>query len=344
LHGHIVATLGGYSLLEGRRGRDEAWSPSNRAIDVDGTNVLFLDMTGITYTETTCKSALNRVRGMPFSWSLNPYRGCTHSCHYCYARATHAHLGLNADEDFETRIVVKTNFPEILRAELGARSWRREKVAIGTATDPYQPCEGRYRLTRRVLQALVDYRTPASIVTKSTLVLRDLDFLVELEGVAGARVNFTITTLDRELWRAVEPGTPPPAKRLEVLRRLVDAGVPCGVYLAPILPGLTDSAAAIDEVAAAAREHGATRFWAGPLRLAPLVKEHYLGWLEEFRPELLPRYQRAYPRADAPRLYKEWLDVRIAEARARHGFLEESSQPSRLLANRRDATQLALAL
>jgi DNA repair photolyase len=326
---------------------------SSAAIDSTRTSVLFLGMAKVTYTETPCKSALNRVRGMPFSWSLNPYRGCTHSCHYCYARATHAHLGLNADEDFETRIVVKTNFPAILRAELGARSWRRDEVAIGTATDPYQPGEGRYRPMRGVLQALVDHRTPASIVTKSTLVLRDLDLLIALERVAGARVNFTITTLDYELWRAVEPGTPPPTKRLEVLRRLVDAGVPCGVYLAPILPGLTDSEASIDAVAAAAREHGATRFWAGPLRLAPLVKEHYLGWIQEFRPDLMPRYRRAYPRADAPRVYKDWLDARIAEVRARHGYGEDGSRQSRSLrgdirsdgtVNELDATQLALAL
>lgn len=310
-------------------------------------------MTRPTYTETACKSALNRVRGMPFAWSLNPYRGCTHSCHYCYARATHAHLGLNAGEDFETRIVVKTNVPEVLRRELSARTWRREEVAIGTATDPYQPGEGRFRLMRGILQALIDYRTPASIVTKSTLIFRDLDLLVALNQVAGARVNFTITTLHPELWQAVEPGTPPPTKRLEVMRRLTEAGVPCGVYLAPILPGLTDSEASLDAVAAAARAHGATWLWAGPLRLAPLVKEHYLEWVEEFRPDLLPRYTRAYPRADPPRPYKEWLEIRIANVRARHGFLTAPDRPSRSplgeaaspgLPDGQQGTQLALAI
>ncbi|HEU5431725.1 MAG TPA: radical SAM protein [Thermomicrobiales bacterium] len=272
------------------------------------------------YRETTCKSALNRVSGMPFAWSLNPYRGCAHSCHYCYARATHVYLGLNADDDFERHIIVKVNIAEVLRRELAARSWRREQIAVGTATDPYQPCEGRFALMRDVLQALIDHRTPASIVTKSTLVLRDQELLVALQAVAGVRVNLTVTTLEPTLWRSIEPGTPPPTKRLEILGRLVAAGVPCGVFMAPILPGLTDTEASIDAVARAAREHGATSFWASPLRLAPLVKEHYLGWVAEFSPELLAPYARAYPQADPPRIYREQLAARIARVRQRYGF------------------------
>src|SRR5215217_1534638 len=209
------------------------------------------------YRELPCKSALNRVSGMPFRWSLNPYRGCLHGCHYCYARATHPYLGLNADEDFATRIVVKTNMPDLLRRELGRRSWTQERVAIGTATDAYQPCEGRYRLTRRCLEALRDYDTPVSIVTKSTLILRDLDLLADLSQGPGATVYFTITTLDEAVWRLIEPGAPPPLKRLEVLRRLSEAGVPTGVFLAPILPGITDATDAIEAVAAAAKARGA---------------------------------------------------------------------------------------
>ncbi len=301
------------------------------------------------YRETTCKSALNRVSGMPFAWSLNPYRGCTHACHYCYARATHAHLGMNAGEDFSTRIVVKTNFAEVLRAELGRPSWSRERVAIGTATDAYQPCEGRYRITRRALEALVAFRTPASIVTKSTLVLRDADLLADLARVAGVTVHFTITTLDPVLWALVEPGTPPPAKRLAVLRRLTEAGVPCGVFVAPVLPGLTDSVASLDAVAAAAREHGATSFGASALRLAPLVREHYLGFVAERFPDLLPRYERAYRRTDAPDDYRQALERRLAAVRARHGFGDdamghrrrEAIQPA---AARPAANQLALPL
>ncbi len=280
-------------------------------------------MTRVQYIEKPCASALNRVSGMPFRWSLNPYRGCVHACHYCYARATHAYFGMNADEDFESRIIVKTNMPEVLRRELRKPSWTGERVALGTATDPYQPCEGRYRLTRGLLAALCDYATPVSVVTKSTLVLRDRDLLAELAELPGTRVNFTITTLDAALWRLVEPGTPPPAQRLAVMRRLVDAGVPCGVYLAPVLPGLSDAEDAIAAVAAAAREHGATAFWAGPLRLAPLVKEHYLAFVGERFPALLPRYERAYPGADAPRRYQALLDERIARVRERYGFAQD---------------------
>jgi DNA repair photolyase len=276
------------------------------------------------YRETPCKSALNRVSGMPFRWSLNPYRGCVHGCHYCYARATHPYLGLNADEDFATKIMVKTNMPDVLERELARPGWRRERVAIGTATDAYQPCEGRYQLTRRCLEALRDAHTPVSIVTKSTLVLRDLDLLKQLAEQPGTQVNFTITTLDLALWRLIEPGTPPPAQRLTVMRRLTDAGVACSVFIAPILPGLTDSEQSIASVAAAAREHGATAFWAGALRLAPLVKEHYLGFIAQTFPELLPRYARGYPSTEAPREYRSRLEERITRIRERYGFADDA--------------------
>lgn len=300
------------------------------------------------YHETTCKSALNRVSGMPFAWSLNPYRGCVHGCHYCYARATHAHLGMNAGEDFSTRIVVKTNFAEVLRAELARRSWTRERVAIGTATDAYQPCEGRYRITRRTLDALVAARTPASIVTKSTLVLRDADLLAELARVAGAIVYVTVTTLDPTIWALVEPGTPPPAKRLAVMRRLVEAGVPCGVFLAPILPGITDSTAGIDAVAEAARAHGAASFGTSVLRLAPLVREHYLGFVAARFPDLLPRYERAYRGTNIRPEYLTAMDRRVAAIRARHGFADDAMGHRTIAAGHATAgavsTQLSLSL
>jgi DNA repair photolyase len=282
-----------------------------------------------TYREIDCKTALNRVSGMPFRWSLNPYRGCVHGCHYCYARATHPYLGLNANEDFETKIVVKTNMPEALRQELGRRSWTRERVAIGTATDAYQPCEGRYRLTRRCLHALRDFQTPVSIVTKSTLILRDLDLLTDLARGPGAIVYFTITTLDDRLWRLIEPGTPPPLKRLQVLRRLCDAGVATGVFLAPILPGVTDSAESIDAVAAAARAHGAATFGSAVLRLAPLVKEHYLSVVEATFPNLLPRYERAYAGTNISVDYQSAIERRVARVRERHGFIEDAMQGRR---------------
>ena len=277
-------------------------------------------MSGVEYIAYPCKSALNRVEGMPFRWSLNPYRGCVHGCHYCYARATHPYLGLGAGAEFSTRIVVKPNMAQVLRRELSRPSWARERVALGTATDAYQPCEGRFRITRGILEGLLEYRTPVSVVTKSTLVWRDRDLLTALAELPGTRVQFTITTLDPDLWKRLEPGTPPPAKRLEIMRRLTDAGVPCAVYVAPVIPGLTDSEASLAAIAAAARDHGATALWAGPLRLAPLVKEHFFEFLGETIPHLLPRYERAYPRADAPRDYRAALDARIDKVLDRYGF------------------------
>ncbi len=268
----------------------------------------------------TCKSALNRVSGMPFRWSLNPYRGCTHACHYCYARVTHAYFGLNADEDFETKIFAKVNLPDVLRQELARPSWRGEAVAIGTATDPYQPVEGQLRLTRRALEILREFRNPLSIVTKSTLIIRDLDALADLAKWTRVRVYLTVTTLDPTLWRQIEPGTPPPAKRLSVLARLAAAGVPCGVMLAPVLPGITDSVASIEAVAAAASAHGAISLHTEVLRLAPLVKEHYFAFLQREYPELLARYARAYPGISAPAAYARMIEARVDAIRARYGF------------------------
>src|SRR6476646_6180083 len=176
------------------------------------------------YIPSPCKSAINPVKGMPFKWSLNPYRGCVHACHYCYARATHAYFGLNADTDFETQIFVKSNIVEVLRRELARPSWGGDQIAIGTATDAYQPAEGQFRLTRGMLETLLAFRNPIGIVTKSTLILRDIELLAELARVAQVRVYFTITTLDRDLWRSVEPGTPPPFQRLAAMAKLNAAG------------------------------------------------------------------------------------------------------------------------
>lgn len=252
--------------------------------------------------------------------------------------------------DFETKIFVKVNLPEVLRRELARPGWRGESVAIGTATDPYQPGEGRFQVTRGALEAMLAYRNPLSVVTKSTLVQRDLDLLAALASVAQVRVNMTITTLDPALSRLIEPGTPPPAQRLATLRRLSDSGVPTGVFLAPVLPGITDSEDVIDAVAAAARAHGASTFWAGPLRLAPLVKEHYLGWIATAFPDLLGRYERAYAAgANAPRAYLDKIEGRIAAVCARHGFSEHDGErhntaPRNQTANQADAGQLPLPL
>jgi DNA repair photolyase len=275
------------------------------------------------YIEIDCKSAINQVTGMPFRWSLNPYRGCVHACHYCYARATHSYYGLDAGRDFETQIFVKRNLVEITRRELVRPSWRGEQVAVGTATDAYQPCEGRYRLMRGLLETFRDRRNPLSIVTKSTLIRRDLDLLSDISAVATVRVYFTITTLDRDLWRSLEPGTPPPWQRLAVLSQLASAGIQTGVMMAPVLPGITDSVEAIAAVAAAAKAAGAASFHPLPLRLAPLVKEHYFAWIDHAAPHLAERYRHAYRYTHAPEAYLSGLQRRIDEVRAAYDFVTQ---------------------
>jgi DNA repair photolyase len=262
---------------------------------------------------------------MPFKWSLNPYAGCVHACVYCYARSHYALAGHGEPgREFESRILVKTNFAEVLRRELGRPRWTFETVALGTVTDCYQPAEGRYRITRAALKALRDVANPLGMVTKSPLVLRDLDVLSALARVAKVRVFFTITTVDLDLWRRLEPGTASPFKRLEVMRRLNAAGVQAGVLLAPILPGITDSTASLEAVAQAAAEHDAAFLGTSTLRLAPLVKEQYLGFVDRQYPDLVERYERAYFGSNAPREYQRALDERVTRIRERYGFIADS--------------------
>ena len=292
-------------------------------------------MARVQYAEVVCKSALNRVQGMPFPWSLNPYRGCAHRCRYCYARTTHTYFGLDVRADFESRLFVKTNVAAVLAGELRRSTWRGESIAIGTATDPYQPAEGRYRLTRRCLEVLVAAENAATITTKGTLVVRDIDVLQDLTAVAGCGVNVSLITLDENLWRAFEPGTPPPRQRLRALERLAQAGVPCGLALAPILPRLTDSMPALEAVVQAAAEHGARWLWSGTLHFEPAVRDVFLDALERHQPRLLPDYVRVFgrpggpaPARYAPRAYADAVGARVAELKARHGFT--SGVPARI--------------
>ena len=277
------------------------------------------------YFPIQCKSALNRVQGMPFKWSLNPYVGCVHACQYCYARAYYeiAEHG-NGGSDFESRILVKSNFAEVLREELRRPSWRGELTALGTSTDPYQPAEGRFRITRAVVETLRDFVNPMSLVTKSPLVYRDIDVLAEIAKSATVRVFFTITTVDTSLWRILEPGTANPLKRLGVMERLNQAGVPAGVILAPVLPGITDSSASIVAVAREARRHGAAFFTYTPLRLGATVREHYLGFIARQFPQLSARYERAYSRIHAPLEYQEQLRLRVHRIQAEYGLTTEA--------------------
>ena len=258
---------------------------------------------GVRYEEVDCKSVINRVQGMAFKWSINPYKGCVHGCHYCYARRYHAFIDLNPSEDFTGVILVRANAPEVLRGELARRSWKRETVAVGTATDPYQPIEGRYRITRGILEALRDYRTPVSIVTKGTMIVRDLDVLVELAGRAGASVAMSISTLDRDTWRRLEPGTAPPWQRLRAVQRLSDAGIEAGVLIAPIVPGITDTSDHLRDLVKSAADHGARFVGSRVLALQGSVKDHFLAFMREEYPALLAEYRRLFPGANADRDY-----------------------------------------
>ena len=277
------------------------------------------------YHEIFCRTALNRVQHMGFRWSLNPYQGCFHSCHYCFARA-HAKL---ADRDpgqgFSSDVSVKVNVADVLRKELSSRSWRRETVAFGTATDPYQPAEGRYRLTRECLKAFHDFSTPIGLITKGTMVIRDRDVLVELARRAKVTVTFSIPTVDEEVWRRSEPGTPPPRQRLRALHSLVSVGLDAGVGMAPVLPGISDSAEQLRATVAAAAEAGATFVWANMVYLKPGTKEHFFSFLEREFPHLLERYHRLFPGAYAPRPEKEALQATVEALKRDHGLGDRRS-------------------
>ena len=272
------------------------------------------------YREEPCRSALNRVQGMPFGWSLNPYMGCAHRCTFCYVRAFELRADRPSDERYGASIRVKTNVAEVLRRELARPSWRREGIAVGAATDPYQPAEGRYRLTRACLQVLADAANPFGLITRGPMIVRDLDLLVEAAKRADVHVTFSIPTLDADIWRRTEPGTAPPHQRLRALTQLVEAGVQAGVGMAPILPGLSDRPELLAEVVRAARAAGATGVWANVLHLKPGTKEHFLAALERDWPELLPDYEKLYgKRAYVKTEVSQPLREQVRELARRHG-------------------------
>ncbi|MBI3456525.1 MAG: radical SAM protein [Candidatus Rokubacteria bacterium] len=280
------------------------------------------------YREEPCRAALNRVTGMDFRWSLNPYMGCAHRCTFCYVRAYELRADRPADDRYGQSVRVKVNIAEVLWAEVTRPSWRREPVAIGAATDPYQPAEGRYRLTRRCLEVLAAVRNPFSLITRGPMIVRDIDVLQEASRRAEVCINFSIPTLDERIWHTTEPGTAPPRQRLRALRMLVDAGLKAGVGLAPILPGLSDGSEQLAEVVRAAREAGATHLWANLLHLRPGTREHFLAHLARDWPEEVARYERLYARgAYVSRRQSEPVLEEVAELRTRYAIADRRASP-----------------
>jgi DNA repair photolyase len=278
---------------------------------------------GVRFHEVEAKSAINRVPGnaLPFSWTVNPYRGCTHSCVYCFARPTHRYLDLNAREDFDREIVVKVNIPERLRAELARPSWKGETIALGTNTDPYQWVEGRYGLTRAIWEVMLEAGNPASVLTKSPLLTRDIDLFKQIDDVAGFQASLSIPTLDEAAWRATEPRTPHPRKRIEAVAELSAAGIPVGVLVAPLMPGINDSPEQVERILELCAEAGADSVGGLGLHLKGEVREIFLDWLRSQRPDLVPHYERLYAGgAFLPKPERERIGRLISTSRRRAGI------------------------
>lgn len=276
--------------------------------------------------EIQAKTIINEVPGGAgglLHWTINPYRGCGHACRYCFARKTHTYLDLDAGRDFDSKIVVKVNAGKLLRRELAHPRWCGESIAMGTNTDPYQRAEGRYRLMREIIPALRDHANPFSILTKGTLILRDLDLIVEAAEVAPVSLAVSVGSVDEQLWRSVEPGAPSPARRLDVVRRFTDAGIGVSVLMAPVLPGLSDSPEQIDETVAAISDAGASSVTPLMLHLRPGAREWYHAWLRQDHPDVLPLYERLYRRgAYLPKSYQQDVLARVDEAKVRYGMVD----------------------
>ncbi len=282
------------------------------------------EFAGMTFHEVLAKSALNKVpaaSSMPFTWTINPYRGCSHACVYCFARNTHRYLDLDSGADFDRQVIVKINTPEVLAAEVSKPKWTHELVALGTNTDPYQRAEGRYALMPGIITALAEHDTPMSILTKGTLLRRDLPLLARVAEDVPVELGMSIAVHDDELQQAIEPGTPTTTARLATVRAAADLGFDVSVFLMPVLPKLTDSLDHLDQALRAIRDAGATRVVYGALNLRPGAREWFFEWLEREHPELLPRYRRMYANSSyASKEYRSWLAERINPLIDRYGL------------------------
>jgi DNA repair photolyase len=287
---------------------------------------------GMTFYEVHARSIINHVPSdrFGFNWTINPYRGCSHACVYCFARPTHTYLDLNAGRDFEQQIVVKVNAADLLRAELRKPRWTGELIAMGTNTDPYQRAEGHYRLMRGILRELNAVRNPYSILTKGTLIQRDFDLLADGAAVGDVAVNFSVGCIDERVWRETEPGTPHPLRRLELCRRLNELGVPCGVLMAPILPGISDSPEQLRATVEAAAAAGATHVTPLVLHLRPGVREEFMPWLDATHPELVAGYKQIYKRRSyAPKEVSDPVRSTVAQISHRIGPVRPPDGSSR---------------
>ncbi|GAA3794992.1 Rv2578c family radical SAM protein [Streptomyces chiangmaiensis] len=279
---------------------------------------------GITFHEVRARSIVNRVPGasrMPFEWTVNPYRGCTHACVYCFARKTHSYLDLDTGLGFDSQIVVKVNAPELLRSHLGSRRWHGEHIAMGTNVDCYQRAEGRYRLMPGIISALRDRANPFSILTKGTLILRDLELLKQATQVTDVGISVSVGFVDHDLWRTVEPGTPAPERRLDVVRTLTEHGIGCGVLMAPVIPFLGDHPAQLRATVRAIAAAGATSVTPLVLHLRPGAREWFMAWLQQRHPYLVRRYERLYAEgAYAPKWYQRRITRQVHELAQEYGM------------------------
>jgi DNA repair photolyase len=294
------------------------------------------------YREEPCRSALNRVKGMAFGWSLNPYMGCVHRCTFCYVRAFERRADRPSDGRYGTSIRVKVNVVEVLRRELARPSWEGEGVAVGAATDPYQPAEGKYRLTRGCIEAFAETSNPFSLITRGPMIVRDLDVLAGAARRAKVSITFSIPTLDDEVWRRTEPSTAHPRQRLRAVKELVEAGIKVGVGMAPILPGISDKPEQLREVVRAAREAGATGVWTNLLFLRPGTREHFLEHLAQDWPEQLEHYVELYKgRAYLPSAETKPLRQQVSSLAREYEVRDRRANP---LDGTQHDEQLALAV
>jgi DNA repair photolyase len=289
-----------------------------------------------TYQEVACRSALNRVEGMPFEWTLNPYRGCTHGCHYCFARRYHSQFEMNSSDDFASVILVKINIVDVLAREIDRPSWKRDRIAFGTATDPYQPIEGHYKLTRRCLEVLTRGRTPVGLITKGPMIVRDKDVLLELSKAAGCTIYVSVPSVDEEAWRTLEPGVAPPLQRLRAVRELVDAGLHAGVLMAPIVPGFTSSRRKVEETIKAAADHGARFVGCAVMRLQDGTRDHFMKFIAERFPTMLPGLTRLYGRAETPVAYRREVQSMVRVLQERYGLRGRDEESGPALSNEPD--------